>query len=265
MKYFILGREDPLNYSEYGQYTELGWESHVFNFELRRMLIQKEITRNSVTIVTVKDRMFLYETLFTNVISYDDFLSLNVNSNDIIQFGDLGISVNPNDEVYRIYLENKKIMCDFKHYDIEEPNNFWVLHIRFHKFANNRNHPEEFYKTIIEEVKKKYNFKCFIFGAGAKHFENKEENIIHVNLKEYCTLMSKDNCKFIIGPMSGGTLVCQYAANPKSFIYVITPGASYGNGTLFHDHKYNFTGTKTQYIHNLSVENIINNLNKDVV
>lgn len=264
MKYFILGREST-DYSDYGQYTELGWESHIFNFELRKMLIQKEIVPNEIVIVTVEDRMFLYETLFKNVISYDHFLSLKINPVDIVQFSELGINVNPTEEVYKIYSENKNIMCDFKHMEIEEPNDFWVLHIRNHKFANKRNHPETYYNDLIKSVKKLYNLKCYIFGAGAKDYENKNENIIHVNLKEYCTLISKKNCKFIIGPISGGTLVCQYAANPNSYVYVITVGADFGNGPLFYDNKYNFTGAKTKYIQNLSVTNIIDNLKGDVI
>jgi len=239
MKYYIVGKKikegNLESDSESGilnEYFELGWEYAVSHLHIKHLFCLGQLAPDDV-IVTIKDRMFLYEGFWCNVISYDDFCNKLFNYNDaidsvvdlcdLIQNNQVGYIPKLNSEnKYEHFESDKDIIKNIKYRDISHLNTsepYCCLHIRYRKWASARNLSRDFWDRIIKKIELS-GLKIYIFGKEAKDFAN-GDNIIHVNLDEYASLLNNENCRFLIGNMSGGTLTAQTFSHKNCKNYVI--------------------------------------------
>jgi len=235
MKYYIVGKkikEGNLNSdSEKGnlnEYFELGWEYISSHLHIKHLFFNKLIKEDDI-IVTLNDRMFFYSGFCNNVISYEDFEKMEKNNLQII---DICNEIQKN-QIYYLpkitfggkyenWEKEKDIITNINYKNVNYlgiQKDFCCLHIRYRKWAPFRNFSEDFWKKIIKEIELS-GLKIFVFGKEAEKFCS-NKNIIHVGLQEYASLLNNEKCKFLIGNMSGGTLVAQLFSNINCKNYVI--------------------------------------------
>jgi len=278
--YYIVGKKNKegtvTSDTERGnlnEYFELGWEYAVTHLYIKHLYVLNEL-KNDDIIVTLKDRMFLYEGFWHNVMSYEEFITLDVDSNVIDlcdkaekeRSGMIPRIVNGEYEFLESDLEViKKInFTDITHLPITE--NYCCIHIRFRKYANYRNLSKDGWLDIINKLKFKYS-KIFIFGKDTENFCD-GENIINVNLNEYASLLNGKNCKFFVGTMSGGSLIAQLMSNKDCVNNIIITDQKTQNEfetkdeyqIFYHSEAFNFSKTPIYYIKYGELNNFINNL-----
>ena len=90
MNYYILGKSENFTATKDSdthlleKYWEFGWELGVGRNVIIQRLMNNEIDNENITIVTIKDRMYLYEEIFKNVISYEEFSLMDKENLDVI-------------------------------------------------------------------------------------------------------------------------------------------------------------------------------------
>lgn len=221
-KYYIVGKkikEGILNNdSDKGnlnEYFELGWEYIVSHLYIKHLSFLGKLQEEDF-IVTLEDRMFMYQGFWKNVISFEEFVKMQIDKDNII---DLCDRIEKNREFYipkiinnkyEHWEEEKKIIKNIKYKNIDYlpiNNKFCCLHIRYRSWATHRNLSEQYWETIIKKIKKK-GLIIFVFGKESKKFAD-NKTVFYVSLHEYASLLNNENCKFVLGTMSGGTLVAQ--------------------------------------------------------
>jgi len=246
------------------KYYELGWETHYPHIEIKKLLLEGKFNNEVDFIVTHEDRMFLYSKDFKNVISYSTFKKINPDESQIEKYCMEFVSDKsffhqnvPNHKELVINLD----FCSLENFDVSSP--FYIIHPRLRDWNQVRNICGDFWKKITSHFEQK-NMKGFVFGKEGKGFEN--ENLKHVSLREYCSLAHHENCKFVVGSMSGGTMIMQFCSNPQAKIFVILStgyeGGSFGpnTGPLFHDPLWNFTNSPTFFFKEKNIEKLLNAL-----
>lgn len=206
MKYVISGRHDSKGVvgddsPDLGRYYELGWECVVSNVEIKNLLEQGVINKND-TIVTREDRKFIYSSVFNNVIDWDEFKKLNIPQDNCINIDYFGSLRNTNYSKV-----NKELICDFNLIDdIEEKyninENFICYCVRLRDHCDYRNSSVDDVKKTIERLQNEFGIKIFVVGQNTE-FLCDGENIIHVGLREFASLMSSSYCKCCISKLSG--------------------------------------------------------------
>jgi hypothetical protein len=236
MVYYVVGKktlEGTLNSDSKGgllnEYFELGWEYAVSHIHIKRMYANG-LLQDGDTIVTLRDRMFLYQGFWNRVIAYEDFTNLSVS--DYVKIVDLceQIQKNPTSFLppldpngrYAYWDQMKDLILNVKYENIanfntEEP--YCCIHIRYRGWATHRNVEEDFWHNLIQTVAN-FGLNVYLFGKEASKFVL-DDRVKHVNLPEYASLLNNPNCKFVVGGMSGGTLVAQTFAHNKCTQYVI--------------------------------------------
>lgn len=233
MKYYIAGKKNKEgsaeNDSEQGnlsEYFELGWEYMTSHLILKRMYVNGTLKENDV-IVTLKDRMFLYEGFWNKVISFEEFQKLNITS-DIFDFCDLAETTREavlpkiNNGKYEYWNTDINVIKNIKYPPISEfkiDSPYCCLHIRYRKWASYRNLSKEFWFELINEIKR-LGINIYIFGKGAEEFSDGIQ-VFHVELSKYASLLNNQNCKFLIGSFSGGTLISQTFSNQNCVHYIL--------------------------------------------
>ena len=246
------------------KYYELGWETHHSHVEIKRELNEKTFNNDEDVVVTHEDRIFLYSKEFKNVISYSDFKKINPDESSIIKYCMNFV----NDKAFfhqDVPSHKEKItnldFCSLDKFDVSNP--FYIIHPRLRDWNQVRNVNENFWITLITHFEKK-NIPGFVFGKEGKRFE--KEKLKHVSLREYCSLAHHKNCKFVIGSMSGGTMIMQLCSHPETTVFVILStgyeGGSFGpnTGPLFHDPLWNFTNSPTFFFKEKNIEKLLNAL-----
>lgn len=269
MKYYIVGKkikEGNLDSdSERGilnEYFELGWEYMVSHLYIKNLFSNGHLMDDDV-IVTLEDRMFLYEGFWKNVMSYEEFKNKNITESVVdlcneIQNNQIKYipKINQNNK-YENFEKDKHVIQNIKYKNISHLNTdkpYCCLHIRYRKWASYRSLSKEFWKSIIDKVESS-GLNIYIFGKEAKDFAN-GKNIIHVNLDEYASLLNNKNCKFLIGNMSGGTLVAQTFSHNKCKNYVVIADADtyreyttkYVYEAFYHIEAFNFSDSPTKHV-----------------
>jgi ADP-heptose:LPS heptosyltransferase len=243
------------------EYFELGWEYIVSHLHIKHLYSTGGLDDDDV-IVTLKDRMFLYQGFWPNVISFEKFLEKNITENVI----DICQKIELKREYYLpkiegdkyIHFDNEKDVInnikyiDISHLDTTKP--YCCLHLRYRKWAEFRNLSKEFWRDLIKKIELS-GLNIYIFGKEAKEFAN-GINVFHVELDEYASLLNNDNCKYLIGSMSGGTLVAQTFSNINCINYVIITDeqtyneykTDYEYKVFYHIKEMNFSKAPIKYI-----------------
>ena len=236
MTYYIVGKKtkegtlaSDSSAGVLSEYFELGWEYVASHIYIKQLHADGGLSAEDV-IVTLEDRMFLYQGFWKNVISNESFNCQKISSEDTVI--DLCNIIENHREMFLPRLDAngryvhwdkmKNIISNIKYKDIRHLNTksaYCCLHIRYRGWAAHRNISADFWHNLIQEILKT-GTTVYVFGKEATEFAN-SRNVIHVSLEEYASLLNNENCKFVVGGMSGGTLVAQTFAHIKCRQYVI--------------------------------------------
>jgi len=222
MKYLILAKnisegvlgDDSGNIEKY---FELGWESIGSRFDFISMFNRGEADPKNLTIVTIEDRMFMYKKFYSSVISYKDFVKMNVPEEDILAdwpANHLSFNfvkhphkyfsfVEPETGKYYRHKEDGELI--FNGFDLEETispkEDFLTMCIRHRDWCQDRNSDMSFYQKIVDGLKNHY--PIYVAGRGNEEF-CKKNNITYVErLKDYVSLIKNPKCKSLITQSTG--------------------------------------------------------------
>jgi ADP-heptose:LPS heptosyltransferase len=279
MKYYIVGKkmkEGIIGNDGMGklsEYFELGWEYVATHLTIKHMFVENRLEKDDV-IVTLKDRMFLYTGFWSNVMSFEDFTKKNIKKNVI----DLCDQVDRTPEKFLPKVVNGKYeywdsdinviknvgYVDITHLPIDKP--YCCLHLRYREWANFRNLSKDNWRRIINKIKLS-GIKIFIFGKGTEEFAD-GETVLHTNLDEYASLLNNKNCKFLIGTMSGGTLIAQTCSHKNCVNNVIITdkqtlkefNTKNNYQVFYHSQPFNFSETNINFIKMEELNNFIEKL-----
>lgn len=217
------------------EYTELGWELMVNRFRF----MTSNIDYSNACVVTLKDRQFLYPFVKTEI--------YNSNENydcDFVMDCENYLTGN----VSNIHKDNANGFTQFSSLEMNIPE-CCIIHIRMRQWVAERNANLDKLNDLINSIKT-FGIKIYIFGQGIESFFNEDETIQIVNLQEYATIMNNHNCKFMIGSMSGGTMISQICAREKlpTFVYETHSRNGVMNHPLFHADVVNFSKQCVEFI-----------------
>lgn len=186
-------------------YWELGWECTISNVYIKQRLVEGTISKSD-TVVTRKDREFMYSSVFDEVIDWDTFVNERggETANKCFAIPDI-IKMS---EIVKFDYDNVNIdlLCDMdldtsieKKYNITDK--FMVYCVRLRQHDNYRNMDIDIAKNAMRTFIDK-GYRVFIVGYGSE-FLQEELPVTWVNLRDYASLLGSAHCKFTISGMSG--------------------------------------------------------------
>jgi len=274
--YIVVSKEvkhgDYLNdSSSINEYFELGWEVLTTHVDVKYLLSIGYIKKDDI-IVTHSGREFLYEKLFNNVITWNEFEKLDKNNVDILDLVENNINCFFNDNLPKQFGETKThfhnknlmwngekishdILFSFNYsnkYDINE--NFVCLQYRKRSHKPQRNINDDYFIEIINYIKSK-NLNIYIVGYGAEKFiDNKQ--IFYVDLRDWASLINNENCKLCLTTLSGPSHLIVFCANKNcnNVIIDITNELSRDLNDRLNHNRLNFRNIKIDYFNYLSID-----------
>lgn len=263
MKYIISGRHESKGVigddsADLGKYYELGWECVVSNIEIKNLL-EKGLINKDDTIVTREDRKFIYSSVFKNVMDWDDFKKLNIPQEQCLNIDYFGSLTSTN------YSEvNKELICNFdlitdveKKYNINS--DFICYCVRLRDHCDYRNSSVKDAEKTIKKIQSEFNVKVFVVGQNTE-FLCDNENIIHVGLREFASLMSSKHCKCCISKLSGIIHLANFCAHEDLVNLIYDPSMDRSkageNHPLFMGNNINYKNTTNIFIGQMENENL---------
>jgi hypothetical protein len=242
--YIIVSRKDN-NY--HTGFCALGHEIHLSRYLLLDIFNRNYIDKDNVIIVTVNiDRKFLYSKIFDNIISYDEFIKLNIESNNILNL--CPFMTSSYIEIKKYYIDLFKLKSEYPiesilyinmkknfedllkkiNYQVDTynsillKNNYIIIHHRSINTQINNNNPNINYditQQIIKFILKNFDYDIIIFSSDINiKFNNESNKLYYINsLELYCSIMTNERCIAVISELSGGGEIAQYCHN--NFIY----------------------------------------------
>ena len=118
-----------------------------------------------------------------------------------------------------------------------------------------------FFKKIINFLKNNFKLKIFVVGFGSEIFEDNEK-IFSVTLKEFATLINKDNCKLCLSSLTGPPALTYFfgGKNLKNIIIDIESARKddyMRNHPLAMGDIFNYKNVETDFIMGLPDYNIV--------
>lgn len=213
-------------------------------------LLNKNIISNDIYIVVHKDRAFLYENIFNNIIYIHDYDVNSFIDYEKIDFFDGIIWPGYFWDMYHTYqnmltkelkhhlfknyqkinyynygpdydVKFTNLVTNIKYIDIPTFQNYKFIVIH-HRFKNELNHWDQSESSLINLMIKikliNVYYKIVIFTHF--NFMNSDDNIyITNNLQEYASYIHHENCIALISVWSGGGQFGQYCCNSKVIMY----------------------------------------------
>jgi hypothetical protein len=201
----------------------------------------------------------MYESIFQNVISYEDFSNMDHSQIEVIT------SLTEHDYIIENYmypvdmsdknliekiLDTKKEVIDN---NLSKP--FFMIHYRERPWCSYRNITQNDYIKIIEKIKNS-GFDFFVYGKNSsligKNYGKEELTLSQAN-----TYLSHDNCVGLVGPLSGGSMISLLSC--KKTHHVLDVGFQNRNDhPLYHGIATNFIGANIINYNN--VDDFIKNI-----
>ncbi len=276
MKYIITGKNifdgtstndkaDPL------ECTEMCTEMIITRLQAIKLLNTGKICGND-TIVTWKDRFCLYENIFDNIIDYQDFLKLNVSSNDVIdlvsQIYNLCTTIGYKPVYNRLEEDRKEIFdINLSSYRNFRTDPFVCLLIRKRGAWSEKNLDDDYWISLIERLLLS-KINIVVFGKDTEKFKELFPNIVHLNsFKDWCSFIANDRCQAVISTTSGGVYPIFFVGNGVTKLIIIDNNklvAKHGDDPSFYNDCINFTGTKIKVFDYVPTnEEIVNNIHSN--
>jgi hypothetical protein len=265
MKYYILGKSENFTATKDNdsnlleKYWEFGWELGVGRNVMIQKLMNNEIDNENITIVTIEDRMFLYQEIFKNVMSYEYFSSLDKEEADI-NYDLVNHEYILENHMKPFDLTNKNfidiVLKTKKETILTTEKKFFVIHYRERPWGNYRNiNTEDYFRIIQKIINMGYDF--FIYGKNADSIGNKYGKS-ELTLSQANTYLLQKNCIGFIGPLSGGSMIALLSYCGKH--HILDVGYQNRNDhPLYHGDVSNFI--KAEIINYNNIDNFLENLN----
>jgi len=246
--------------SSLSEYWELGWEIGGSRIILLKDLLDQKISKDS-TIVTLKDRMFLYDNIFPNVKAYEDKVDNTIWDTRYCDYNFIepklrDIEHNPNYKTPEMINLIKKT-GEVKNMDSE----YYVIHYRQRPHGGDRNIDNEAYRLLISSLDKK-GIKYIVYGKNSKNLlENRP--LQETSLSDANAFLKGINCLGLIGPVSGGSMIALLSCNSNHHIIDSSHIMSHMNTKthpLYHGNGANFSDGKIHYYNNIKKFLETNNL-----
>lgn len=170
------------------------------------------------TIVTLSDRVFLYENLFKNIEIYDP----NKDYEDCIDLVTESMLMQlcksiPYKPFYQNFERDKEEIFNIGYNDAilkQDLPDFMICIPRLKNSDTRRNLDQQYWKDFLQSAKSKYK-KIFVFGKGNENLD--DEQIIYVDsFRDYCSYLRHPNCIDIVSTISGPCHYAQFFSNTKS-------------------------------------------------
>mgnify|MGYP003652417273 CR=1 FL=1 len=223
-------------------------------------LLQKKEILLSDTIVTLPERMFLYENIFNNIKDYTQLKNPSKNQIDIVG-GEYwqklpykgGIDSITSKPFYQHYERDKDLIhnISYNHNILNAKlDDFLVCIPRLKKSDTRRNLEQEYWVDFINIAKKHY--KVMVFGKGNENLNSEEITYIDT-LQDYCSYLHHPNCKHVVSTISGP---CHYVqqfgnVNNQTILTMIDNHNlldRYGHDPSYFDSCINFTKVRINII-----------------
>lgn len=230
--YIITGEGSVSNINTTEKYTELGWELLVSRPSFLKDLHQGK-WNNTDTIVTLEDRKFLYSSFVKNIITYKEYMQLQIPTSQEYRYVSGFNTANQEffNDLYGNYKESQEykypeIIPLIKNADYTKEikykycitRDFAAVLVRNRKWQDYRSLTDKEYSTIIGTLRKKYS-EVFVFGGGSEKFCR--NGVIYVdNLRDWATLIHNNGCDIVVGPASGGLAIAQVCGSMSKVIVI---------------------------------------------
>jgi hypothetical protein len=271
MKYIIVAKDryrgdstsdahDPLSI------TEIATELVITRLYLI-MLLQEGKIDKSDCVVTIEERKCLYTKIFDNVISYQEYQSLNHGDIESIDLLDNGIFLQmasgPKDRrlipympFYQNWERDKDLITNvdwsnLKEYDLDSP--FISLVIRKRAAWTEKNMTDEFWDDLIKKLNEN-NIKTFVFGKETEKWCDGENVTFIKNYRDWCSIVRNPNCKNVMSTMTGGVYPCLIFGHDNINMTIIDNTKlmeEHGVDPSFYADCINFSKVKFEFIKNI--------------
>jgi len=211
--------------------SALGHEIHMTRFILFDLLEKNIIDLNSTIVNISEDRFFLYNKLFKNMITYDNYHNNHKNKENIVTI-DLTKSMHlSNDAIVEVIDYNLNLfertdkfinyINDIDFYDLINHScysdiineKFIVIHWRTNIIGLSKDKIESLLR-IINKLKENFDLKIVIFSVENININLENVYVIN-NLQLYASFLNNKNCDLFISEWSGGGQLSQYCCNSK--------------------------------------------------
>lgn len=215
----------------------LGHEIHISRFILFDLLQKGLIDSNSIIVNLFRDRFFLYDKYFKNVITYNDYeknkrahieeIDLTQYSND---FRNDQIEVFKNINYHYSHFQKTPFLMtclnnvnfhNLTSIDICK-NKFILIHTRT-RINGNENKNLNSLQMTIDKIRSIKNVNIVVFSADLFSVDklNIQKENIHFtdNLQTYSSFLNNENCELFISEWSGGGQLSQYFYTGKIIYY----------------------------------------------
>ena len=239
-KFILISTSDN---NHWGGLNNLGHEIF-FTRKIALILLSNNLINNECVIVTVNnDRKFLYNNLFNNILTYDEFRMNRVLVDDVIDLcpylstthsstvkclNKLGLGeehLTSNQIFKNCNTETiNSLCCNINFVDLNNTlfenvikSVFFIIHIK----TNTK------YLNYIYNIIDTFGINSVIFtqldGIPEKYLQTS-------NLQVYASLLNNSNCIFLITDWSGGGQLSQFCSKSKTLYYFDTYPEHYFNG-----------------------------------
>lgn len=245
MKYIILGKslkngvvgDDSSNLYEY---FELGWEVVGSRFDIIKLINTNQLDLNTV-LVTTEDRKFFYTKIFSNVITYSEFIKVKSPDDEIIDwtidpiktfsFLDSSNFIDSDGKYIRLSEDYDFLFngFDLSESRVEQNSSFVVLGLRYRDHNNQKNSSEGFFGNLVDLIKKKITDKIYVVGRGSEIFCNKNNCFYVEKLVDFVSLIKNKNCKGYV-TQSTGTACLSFVCSESPIFLIDNNRCSEING-----------------------------------
>jgi hypothetical protein len=265
MKYYIVGKNSaggPTHdvSGDLNSYYELGWEIMVTHYRIKKFFYEKKITNQDVVVTTNEERKFLYESIFENVITWEDFLKINSEDIEVVDLVNISTNHVFNNEYidYEPEIDNQElnnILFSFKK-DSEllsknDNKKYVCLQFRNRDWSSERNVDKSFFSDLIKYFNDEQKIHVYVMGFGSEVFCT-NENIEYVNLQKFTTLINNENCLLFYSSMSGPAHLSYFFGHENLYQIVNSVGGDrpshLKDHPLYMGDKYNHTKVSVDII-----------------
>lgn len=285
MKYIIVSKNEAAGTSANDIANPSAVTEIATELVITRLYLLDQLSTGAVsiddTIVCIEERKCLYKNIFRNVISWDEFKTLNVDPTSIVDYLDselfyrlAGGSVDgrliPYLPFYRNYERDKHLInnVDFAEIDPNKVSKPFVgLVIRKRGAWPEKNMTDNFWSEVVSKLAEN-SIPTFIFGKETEMF-CKYENTYHVgDYRSWCSVVANENCKHVGSTMTGGVYPLLIFGNRKAKMTIIDNTnlmATYSYDPSFYNPCINFSEIDIQFINSIPTvedyyERLISNL-----
>lgn len=265
MKYYIVGKNSisgPTHdiSGDLNSYYELGWEIMVTHYRIKKLFYEKIISTQDVIVTTNEERKFLYESIFENVITWEEFLKIDKGDTEVVDL----VNQSTNDNFHNEYInyepeinnqELNNILFSFKKDDISLPNDnnkkYVCLQFRNRDWSTERNVDKSFFSDLIKYFNEEKKIHIYVMGFGSEDF-CVNENIEYVDLRRFTSLINNENCLFFYSSMSGPAHLSYFFGHKNLYQIVNSVGVDrphhLKDHPLYMGDKYNHTKVSVDII-----------------